>query len=313
MKAVAAMFPEVVGRLALDAIAFLWSGGIIQGDIISPTVILTPENVDQFYNQRKQWQFISDSLDERVQFPWYNTAPEIDNKRVSFLILYRTHEWYQNVARAMAERARAIGAAFSVEDINEDIRAEILELRRLIGKLAASYVEEGDKIILDSGSTTTFMAHFLKGFQDLTVITNSYVVFQQLLNEPNIKLTLTGGEFDPDSESFVGRSPQLLLQELRADKAFIVAGGLSSSFGISSVNEAEADVRRLMIQAAREVIVLADHTVFDADSNIRVADLDHIDTIVTDAGVMSAQHLELTQRGIKVVVAGGYHPGKAIE
>jgi DeoR/GlpR family transcriptional regulator of sugar metabolism len=307
LKACLGMFPEIVGYLAVDAIVHLWNGGEIGGDIITPTAVITPENITDFYTHDGHgWQFKPASIVPLLAFDWLNPPPLKLPKHISFLILYPTHEWYQNVAKAMQERAGELGATFSAEDINDDLRAEIRELRRLIGKMAASYVNEGEKIILDSGSTTTYMAHFLKGFQDLTVITNSYEVFQQLRSEPHIKLILTGGEFDKASQSFVGRSPHLLLQEIRADKAFIVAGGLSTSFGVSSLDQSEAEVRRSMIQSAREVIVLADHTVFDTDSNVRVTGLEKVDTVITDTGVLSSQSLELTQRGIKVLVAGGY-------
>ncbi|MCL4875311.1 MAG: DeoR family transcriptional regulator [Anaerolineae bacterium] len=309
LKACVAMFPEVVGRLAVDAAAYLWNGGTIETDILTPTVILTPDNISTYYTpSRHGWDFVPDSLNHRLRYPWLASVRRAHQKHLSFLIIYRTHEWYQNVTKAMQQRSAELGVAFSVVDMNEDIRAEIRELRRLIGKLAASYVNDGEKIILDSGSTTTFMAHFLKGYHNLSVITNSYDVFQQLRTEPGIHLTLTGGDFDPESQSFVGRSAQLLLQEIRADKAFIVAGGLSASFGLSSVNQQEAEVRRVMIRAAREVIVLADHTVLDVDSNVRVTGLDDVDTVITDAGVLSSQSFEFTQRGLKVLVAGRVVP-----
>jgi DeoR/GlpR family transcriptional regulator of sugar metabolism len=59
-----------------------------------------------------------------------------------------------------------------------------------------------------------------------------------------------------------------------------------------------------MINAAREVVVLADHSVLGVDANIRVTDLDKVDTLITDTGALAALRLELNQRGIKVMVAG---------
>jgi DeoR/GlpR family transcriptional regulator of sugar metabolism len=148
------------------------------------------------------------------------------------------------------------------------------------------------------------MAQFLQGYRDLTVITNSLAVFQNLQNDPEITVILTGGEFHRDSQSFVGRGGQLPLREIRADKAFIVAGGVSSSFGISSKNVLEAEMRQAMINAAREVVVLADHTVLGVDSNVRVADLGKVHTLITDAGTRAVQRLDFNQRGIRVMVAG---------
>ena len=88
------------------------------------------------------------------------------------------------------------------------------------------------------------------------------------------------------------------------DKAFIVAAGFSSSFGLSSVNANEAEVRRYMIDAAREVVVLADHTVLGIDSDVHVTGLQDIDTLITDMGVLPTLRLEYAQQGKTILVAG---------
>jgi len=107
-----------------------------------------------------------------------------------------------------------------------------------------------------------------------------------------------------ESQALVGRGAELLLRELRAHKVFIVAGGVSPSFGVSCANLPEAEVRRAMIAAAREVVLLVDHTVIGTEAHSRITGLENIDTIVTDAGTSPAQRLEFNQRGIKVIVAG---------
>jgi DeoR/GlpR family transcriptional regulator of sugar metabolism/DNA-binding LacI/PurR family transcriptional regulator len=306
LKACLALFPEVVGRMAVDAVLRLWAGETGTPAVITPSALLTKDNLHQYYTHtRSGWELIPNALgDVGPIFDPPPRRPELKNKRLSFVIHYRTHEWYQNVARAMRTRASEAGITFTVADVNEDFRAEIRDLRRLIGKLAVSYINDGDTIILDTGTTTSSMAQFLRGYQDLTVITNSIDVFQRLQPSQNIRLIMTGGEYDPESRSFVGRGARLLLEEIRADKVFLVAGGVSTSFGISSVTMQETEIRRSMIEAAREVIVLADHTVLDVESNFRVAGLDVVDTLITDAGVLSAQSMELSQHGIKVIVAG---------
>jgi DeoR/GlpR family transcriptional regulator of sugar metabolism len=227
------------------------------------------------------------------------------------VIHYRTHEWYQNVAAAMQEHAARLGIALSVVDVNDNLQAESRELRRLIGKMAARYVNDGDTIILDAGVPTANMAQFLHGYRHLHVITNSLAVFQALQHNPAISLTLTGGEFYPDAGAFIGRGGKVFLREIRADKAFIVADGVSASFGISAKTLAEAEIRRAMLNAAREVVVLADHTVLGADANARVCALDQVQTVITDAGSRAEHRLDLHQRGIKVLIAGQIPNGSA--
>lgn len=305
LKACLALFPEVVGRMAIEGVRRLWAGEDIGCEIITPSAILTPDNLTDYYAPTDTgWELREDAVHHLEQTRWPDPPPDVAGKHVSFVIHYRTHEWYQNLAQAMRQHAAAAGIHLTVEDLNADLQAEIRELRRLIGKVAASYVEDGEIVILDSGTYTADMAQFLDGRRDLTVITNSFDVFQRLHTNPNVRVTLTGGDFDPATRAFVGRGAKLLLQELRADKVFVVAGGLSASFGLSSETQPEAEVRRAMIDAAREVVVLADHTVLGTDSHIHVAGLDQVDTVITDAGVMSAHRVDLNQRGIQVIVAG---------
>jgi DeoR family fructose operon transcriptional repressor len=148
------------------------------------------------------------------------------------------------------------------------------------------------------------MSRFLRRHQNLTIITNSMDIFRHVHTYPNIELIMTGGKYDRETKTYAGRGAHLLLNDVRADKAFIAAGGVSPHFGISSSTEKVAEVERSMIQAAREVVVLADHTILDVESNYHIADLDAVDTLITDSGILASQNLDLTQRGIKVLVAG---------
>ena len=311
LKACIALFPELVGAMAIDAITKLWSGEDIGPEVITPHALITADTLRDFYQaSRGGWAINAAGLAQTLSPPDLPAIRQAQGKHISFVIQYRTHEWYQSLAQAMQGRAEQYGLDLSIIDVNDDFKAEIRELRRLIGKLAASYVEDGDTIILDAGTTTRNMAQFLHGKRHLTVITNSMEVFRQLQQNSGIDLKLTGGDFHHDSQAFVGRGAQLLLREIRADKVFLVAGGISTSFGISSLNVEEAEVRRAMVEAAREVIVLADHTVLEVDSNVRVTDLDEIDTLITDAGILPSQTLALTQQGLRVIVAGRVVPAE---
>jgi DeoR/GlpR family transcriptional regulator of sugar metabolism len=304
LVASAGLFPEIVGELAIDAIVHLWSGGQINGSIITPYALLTKDNLHQYYREKEKGWELERSHTVTIK-EWTTELPAgFEKKEIAFVILHQTHEWYQNVARAMQQRAADFGIRVAVKNLKDDLETEIKELRRLIGKLAASQVRDGETIILDTGSTTNYMAQFLRQRTDLTVITNSHDIFNRLHTSPGITLMLTGGQYDPKTRSFVGRGAQLMLRDMRVDKAFIVAGGVSTEFGVSSVTLQEAEVRRGMIDAAREIIVLADHTTLQTESNYRVTALENVDTLITDAGIRASQSLEMSQLGIKVVVAG---------
>jgi DeoR/GlpR family transcriptional regulator of sugar metabolism len=305
LKACLALFPEIVGRKAIESALQAIAGNPMDAEIITPGVVVTRDNLTEFYTlSGDNWLLNNEAAMSLPQTRWEHPLPPADDIRVSFAIHFRTHEWYQNVAAAMQTRADELGVHLSVEDVNEDVQAEIVELRRLIGKLAAAYIRDGETILLDAGTSTLSLAQYLDDRHNLTVITNSYAVFQRLQRNPSIRLFLTGGEFQREAQAFVGHGASLILRELRADKAFIVAGGVSTGFGISCKDTAEAEVRRAMIDAAREVVLLADHTLLGFDANIRVTGLERVHTLITDAGAQAQQRLELNQRGVKVLVAG---------
>ncbi len=305
LRACLGLFPDVVGRLAIDSIVRLWRGDMLGDQIITPHAILTPDNLADYYFWNDQdWELLPARRAALLPAGWPDDLSATPHNSISFVILYRSHEWYQNLARAMRLRADELNIKFDVRDVKEDLRAEIRELRRMIGKIAAGYVEDGDTIILDAGATTSNMARFLRSHQHLTVITNSMEIFQYLHTYPNIELIMTGGTYDRETKIYTGRGAHLLLNDTRADKAFIAAEGVSPHFGISSSTANMAEIERSMIRAAREVIVLADHTILDIESNYHVADLDAVDTLITDTGIPASQNLELSQRGIKVLLAG---------
>lgn len=303
LKATMALFPEVVGEGAVHAILKLWSGAAFTTKP-TPHMLLEPHTLGNYYHfQEGHWLLKREQLPP-PETPSKSSLQRAHHKRIAFVVQHPTHEWYQNLVRAMEQACARYGVHFEALDVEENFSAEIRELRRQIGKLAASYVNDGETIVLDSGSTTLSMARFLHDKRNLTVITNSLEVFKELQDAPHITLKLTGGEYLPHAQSLVGRGAKLLLNEVRADKAFLVAAGVSKSFGISSRHTEEAEVRRAMMQAAREVIVLADHSVLETDATTHVAPLKDVHTLITDAGVLPLHTLTMTRLGLKVVVAG---------
>lgn len=304
LAACVALFPDLVGKAAVDATVRLWAGEMLEPSILTPHALLTRNRLPTYYTRTaERWEFKADAVNLAQPSPTDSALRRARGKSISFVVQYRTHEWYQNVAEAMRIYAEGYGVQVFARSVAEDFQSEILELKRAIGKSAAFLVEEGDTVILDTGTTTSNMIPFLAG-KRITVITNSLEVFRQLQSYPDISIKLTGGDYDPLHRALTGRGAQLLLEDMRVDKAFIVAGGVSSAFGVSSISAEEAEVRRAMIRAARQVIVLADHTLLGHESNVRVVDLSKVDVLITDAGIAPEKDLELSQHGVHIVVAG---------
>jgi DeoR family fructose operon transcriptional repressor len=137
----------------------------------------------------------------------------------------------------------------------------------------------------------------------ITVITNSMAVFDALRDQPGIHLIVTGGLLRHESQILIGPTVESALRELRADKLFLAVSGVSMGFGLSHTNLAEVTVKQAMIRAAREVILLADHTKFEQESIMQIAPVRVVDKLITDNALPASIRLELAKLGVKVVLA----------
>jgi DeoR family fructose operon transcriptional repressor len=199
--------------------------------------------------------------------------------------------------------------------VAEHTRAETNFARRLreheseklgIARAAAKLVTDGSTIIIDSGTTTIQFARALNEKRDLVVITNAVTNAVELMDNPNITVYLTGGLIRPTTFGAVGDMAMSNLAELRVDVTFLAISGVSLEGGLTYPSFEEAAVKRAMIAAASEVVLLADQSKFGRDSLVRVAPLDVLGKIVTSPGVDSALIGHLGDLGIEVIVADPY-------
>ena len=121
-------------------------------------------------------------------------------------------------------------------------------------------------------------------------------------NSENI-LILTGGAYRHSSQVLVGPTAEGALRELRADKLFLSVSGVSLDFGLSHTNISEVTIKQAMIRSAREVILIADHTIFGEESVIQVAAPTVLQKVITDDALPASVRLELSKLGIQIVIA----------
>lgn len=171
-----------------------------------------------------------------------------------------------------------------------------------IAQAAAAMIEEGDTVLLDSGSTTFYLAKLLKSFKQLTVVTNSIMVAQELANLSHIELILTGGKLRNETLAMVGPVAERMLDMVRVDKVFLAINGLDAENGLTTPSMLEAEMKRKMIRAGKRVVLLADHSKFGRIAFARVADLSQIHHLITDAGIPAQALPELEEAGIEVTV-----------
>lgn len=178
-----------------------------------------------------------------------------------------------------------------------------LPLKESIGAYAARLVKPGDNIIIDSGSTTMTLARHLSGHRDVTVMTNGLNIAWELANAPGVELLLTGGLLRKQSLSLHGSQAETSLNTYSFDTLFLGVDGLDLQFGLTTHHEAEASLNHHMVERARRIVVLTDSSKFGRVSLHRIARLDQIHSIITDANISSEYREGLQRLDIEVIIA----------
>ncbi|OBZ14718.1 DeoR family transcriptional regulator [Bacillus sp. FJAT-27264] len=182
------------------------------------------------------------------------------------------------------------------------------EAKQIIGGRAAELVQDGDTIFMDTGTTIYEMAKALKGKKQITVITNSLTVANQLCESiakglVHGRAILLGGELSPFQRSVSGYLCQEMLKNFYVDHAFISIGGISIDTGISDYDLNDSVISRMVINSAKEIIVLADHSKVGIQASCHLASLEKIDVIVSDKVYPSLWEAELERQGITWITA----------
>ncbi|MEX2540527.1 MAG: substrate-binding domain-containing protein [Trueperaceae bacterium] len=293
VHACVSLLPKTVGATAIDSLVRSWHGEELGAQIITPWCLYVAAELPA-----GEGAPVGPPLEPLPE----NVARHASGKHVEFIVQFRTHEWYQEVAKAMRERAQAYGATFTAHTVGEGLEREVRELRQLIGKEAAAYVRSGESLFLDGGQASCYAARFLAG-KRTSVTTHSLAVFNLLHNLPEIQLRLTGGDYHREQNLLHGQGAVQAVAGVRVDKLLLSVDGASERFGLSSASEHELEVLRAMVRSAREVVVLAVHTAFGVDANFHIAGLGSATTVITDSGLSPETRLELSRRGIRVIIA----------
>lgn len=191
--------------------------------------------------------------------------------------------------------------------------AEATEVKERIGLTTARLVAEGDSIAIDTGSTCMQVARHLKGRRNLTVVTSSLQVADILIDEPDIRLIVTGGVVRPGEGSLTGELARHAYSELSVDRIILACGGLDANFGVSEYNWDDTLVKKAMIRSAKEVILVADSHKFDHVAFARICGLDEVDKLVTEDEPQGELAENLHKAGVRIVVANGSEEGYLVE
>jgi len=205
--------------------------------------------------------------------------------------------------------AVARGATF-VRDIPYNARESLfVEEKATIGRRAAQMVQEGETIAIDGGTTTVHMAAALRARQNITVITNSLHVMNQLSDSRGITVISTGGtlstamheEPGQGDPCLVGPLAEANMRRFRPSKAFMATTGITLADGLSNEVLEQATMKLAMIESCAQVILLADHTKFGHVAASIVGPVSLVHQIVVDSGLPDDQRRAFEQAGVEVI------------
>jgi len=204
---------------------------------------------------------------------------------------------------------RAHGGAVRVERADQeppllDRLTEQAHEKQRIGRAAAGLIEDGDIVFLSSGTTVLEVAYHLRGKRNLTVMTNSLSVVNELAtNATDATIIVLGGSLRPSEMSLIGHITDQNLRELRANKLIMGMRAIDIEHGMTNDYLPEIMTDRAILEVAQEVIIVADHTKFGRVSTIFVAPVTAANVIVTDSGLSPDTIAGLEALGIHVIVA----------
>jgi DeoR family transcriptional regulator of aga operon len=170
-----------------------------------------------------------------------------------------------------------------------------------IASAAAKLVEEGQSVLLDSGTTTTAIARALKDMVQLTVITNAINIAAELAGT-RIEVILTGGTLRKNSFSLVGPLAERTLRQLSADVLFLGVDGFDTRAGLFTPNLLESEVNRAMVEIARRTIAVCDSTKFGRRSLCNIMPVSAVHEVITDKRISKTDLHALKEAGVKVTL-----------
>ena len=197
---------------------------------------------------------------------------------------------------------KAILKQRGINDKFESSTIKNLEEKEKIGKYAAKLVNPEEAVLIYAGTTTLQVARYLPEAINLCAVTNSIYIANELKEHSNVKTVFIGGNFNGETGSTYGIEAIAQLNKFNIDKLFLAVCGIDIQNGITSDQPFETDINIAMIQRAREVIVVADHTKIGKIHFTTIGCLDKISKIITDSKTPAEEAEKFRKLGLDVVI-----------
>lgn len=169
-----------------------------------------------------------------------------------------------------------------------------------IGSFAASLVCENDILIIDTGSTTEFLANGLASNLKATVLCYNRNILNHLVDKQNISIIFAGGYYHENTEMFESVEGLSLISHTRANKVFISAAGVHETLGVTCANNYEIATKQAIFKSGVEKILLIDSSKFSIVKSAYFANIEDFDQIITDHDINSEWIQQIQSKNIKL-------------
>ncbi len=238
------------------------------------------------------------------------TAEAVELLGVSEATVRRMFTDLERSGRALRDYG-GIRPSGSAGDFSFELREKVFQQEKMrIGRLAASFVEDGDTIYLDCGTTLLQMALALSerigdgAFHSLNLITNSIANVQAVAPSPLCRLILVGGEYSSDQRDFSGPLTEKYVSPFHFSKCFLGCDGLAEQMGFSSNLFSISSLNAAVMERSDKTFILLDDSKFGHRSLVSYATLDEVDAVVTNRAPDEALLEALSLAGVEVHVSG---------
>jgi DeoR/GlpR family transcriptional regulator of sugar metabolism len=205
-------------------------------------------------------------------------------------LIVRTHGGAVPTGRGLSEFSMAVR---SQQQVSEKDR---------IGQASASLVSHGDAIILDSSSTALAIARHLKRHHDLTILTNSLVIANEMLDAPGVTVVMPGGTVRRDMASLIGGNGLEMFSKFNIQIGFFGAHGITLAEGLTDVSVGEAEVKRPLVAMCHQVVAVLDATKWGRVGLASFADLKIVHYVITDINAPADLIEQVRALGIQVML-----------
>jgi len=188
------------------------------------------------------------------------------------------------------------------EDLSDRLGVNY-EQKLKIARKVASYVENGETVLIESGSVNALLARELVKRKKVTIITTNVYIARQFRKDENAGIILLGGIYQPNSESLVGKMTKACIDQLNVGKAFIGIDGYTPETGFTSRDLLRAEIASHIIQKAREVFIVSDSSKFGRAELTNICYPEDIQHLATDRDLLPGYQKEFVNAGVDLILA----------